>query len=504
MVGSGGVSGSIHALQAPPAVHLTLASRRLLLCLFLITACVLRAQPFVPDGRIRPDDHTVFMAVDAKLSAGLTPFQPGGHGKFHVQGWQRADQQAAWIVEAPAADACEVRVVLRRRHGPALHVIVGTGGKALESVLTSDAPPGWDRLELQGLLALPAGRSTLTLRLAPEDGASTFEAEVHAVELVRPSVRAALAGRAIAMRSDPSWFQKARYGIMVHWTSQSVPLRGAPVSYQDAVAAFDVEAFAAAMQRAGAGFVVFTTAHAMQFFPAPLASLDRLLPGRTSRRDLVADLADALGRRGLKLMLYHHPGTAGDAEWVRAAGLFDADPSQFFAAWQEIITEAGRRYGDRLAGWWFDDGSVGLYYRSPPWEALARAAKAGHPGRLISFNAWELANPTLFHDFCTGEGCQEPRGIGGLLTPGGDGRYPRGTHAGLQASACLIAEKDWGHFVPDTPLPPPSWTPDRLAALLKGFIACRNVPILNLQITQDGRLSEATLAVFERARAQLD
>ncbi|MCX6876836.1 MAG: hypothetical protein NTW21_23940 [Verrucomicrobia bacterium] len=31
---------------------------------------------FVPDFKLKPDDYTVLMAVDAKLSAGLTPFRP--------------------------------------------------------------------------------------------------------------------------------------------------------------------------------------------------------------------------------------------------------------------------------------------------------------------------------------------------------------------------------------------------------------------------------------------
>ncbi|MFO1529135.1 MAG: alpha-L-fucosidase [Kiritimatiellia bacterium] len=84
--------------------------------------------------------------------------------------------------------------------------------------------------------------------------------------------------------------------------------------------AFDAEAFAERMARTGAGFVVFTTSHAEQMFPAPLASLDAVLPGRTTRRDLVADLAAALERRGLRLMLYHHLGSSRDPDWLRASG----------------------------------------------------------------------------------------------------------------------------------------------------------------------------------------
>ena len=318
------------------------------------------------------------------------------------------------------------------------------------------------------------------------------------MELVRPSVRESLDRRALAMRADPAWFQQARYGVMVHWTKESAPLRGEPVPYAQAVEAFDVEAFADRMRRTGAGFVVLTTTHALHYFPAPLAALDRALPGRTARRDLVADLADALGRRGMKLMLYYHLGAANDPAWLDASGYREPDTSRFFALWRDMIAEAGNRYGERLAGWWFDEGATSYYGRSAPWESLALAAKAGNPRRLVTFNAWELINPTAFHDFCAGEGCQEPRGFAGLLQPGGDGRYPAGTHAGLQASACLIAETDWGHFRRDTPLPAPKWNVEQLSALLKNFVACRNVPIFNLEITQEGLVSPRTLELFEQ------
>ena len=94
------------------------------------------------------------------------------------------------------------------------------------------------------LLNLPAGESTITLHIAAADGKPDFNAELHAIELVQPEVREALHKRALAMRSDPTWFQNARYGMMVHWTKQSVPLQGDPKPYEQAVADFDVEKFA--------------------------------------------------------------------------------------------------------------------------------------------------------------------------------------------------------------------------------------------------------------------
>ena len=471
--------------------------------LLLSHLAVAAGTAFVPDGRVNSDDYTVLMAVDARLSSGLVPFQPGGQSKFYIQGWKRPDQQAEWTLRAAAPDEYEVFVVIRRDNRQPLRLEVSAAGKTVATTFPADALRWWERLRLEGLLALPAGESAVTLRILTADGAASFDAQVHAVEIVRPSVRAELTKRALALRADPTWFQNARYGVMVHWTKESAPLQGEPKPYDQAVAAFDVETFADQMKRTGAGFVVFTTAHAWQYFPAPLAALDKVLSGRTSRRDLVADLAEVLGRRDLKLMLYYHLGSVSDPAWMKASGNLETDTARLFAIWRDIISEAGNRYQDKLAGWWFDDGSTGYYYRSAPWEPLARAAKAGYAQRLVAFNAWELINPTQFHDFCTGEGCQEPRGFCGLLTPDGDGRYPAGTHAGLQASACLITEREWGHFRRHTPLSQPKWNADQLTALLKGFIACKNVPIFNLEITQDGRLSPLTLEIFEQARKNL-
>jgi hypothetical protein len=42
-----------------------------------------------------------------------------------------------------------------------------------------------------------------------------------------------------------------------------------------------------------------------------------------------------------------------------------------------------------------------------------------------------------------------------------------------------------------------------LTELLQGFIAHKNVPIFNLEITQDGELSAESLSVFQQAAGRL-
>lgn len=461
----------------------------------------LAAESFVPDFQIKPDDYTVLMAVDAKLPPGLKPFQPGAHGKFHATGWTRAEQRLEWEITVPQEDAYAVNVLLRRDGEEPLVVEAACAGGRLAGAITPRMR-GWTRLALDGTLRLPAGKQRLVLQAHAPRITNTFNASVLSVELARPRVREQLRAAALTLRSDTRWLQECRYGLMCHWTSQTFPRRGERKSYAQAVEDFDVEGFARQARRTGAGFVVFTTSHAEHYFPAPLESLDRILPGRTARRDLVADLAGALGRRGVRLFLYYHLGASSDPAWLKATGFWETDTSRLFGNWAAMISEAGRRYGEKIAGWWFDDGAVSYYYRSAPWERLAAAARAGHAGRLVAFNPWELPSPTEFQDYFCGEGNTDPS-MGGLVAIGGSGRIPSGSHQGLQACATLITEQDWVHARKDSDTGAPKWNAPQLAALLKEFISRKNVPIFNLEIYQEGALSPKSVELFRQAAIQL-
>jgi hypothetical protein len=457
-----------------------------------------RAERFVPDGRLQPDNVNVLMACDAERSPDLREFQANSHGKFHVTGWRRPDQHATWTVQSPGAGSYDASVIWRRKTASPLRAELSAGGTTATGLL---AASHWQRVPLQGRLSLPAEPSRITLRIFAEEASAPIDAEIFSVELVRPPVRAEMERAAAGQRADTAWMRKAGYGFMVHWTSQSCPREGKPKPYADAVRDFDVENFAEQMKEGGAGFVVFTTSHAYQYFPAPLASLDRLLPGRTASRDLVGELAKALEARGIRLMLYYHLGSAADAAWMNASGFWKTDTSQFFANWADIVTEAGQRYGAQLAGWWFDDGAISYYYRSPDWRTLTAAARAGSPSRVVGFNPWEYPSPTPFQDFYCGEGNTQPNGDG-TLEPDGHGILGPGRYPGLQACATLITERDWGHFVRDREIGPPRWNAGELRAILDAFARHGNVPIFNLEIYQEGRVSSSTIELFRQAQGR--
>ena len=72
----------------------------------------------------------------------------------------------------------------------------------------------------------------------------------------------------------------------------------------------------------------------------------------------------------------------------------------------------------------------------------------------------------------------------------------------VQASACLITEASWLHQRKNQPLNPPKWSATELAAILTEFSAHRNVPIFNLEITQEGTVSPTSVEMIRNA-AQL-
>ena len=469
------------------------------LCVVLLVSGLAAGAVFVPDGKLRPDDYTVLMAADAKLPAGLAPIQSGAHGKFFVAGWRRPEQFFTWQVEAPADDAYAVNVLLKSHAARPLELKVRSGAAAVTGTSPADVRV-WTRQALEGTLPLSRGAQTLVLDARSAGGTPEFEAEFLSIELVRPAVRERLAEAAVKSRADTKWLQDAGYGIMCHWTSQTMPRHGERKAYAQAVRDFDVSGFVAQIRDTGAGFLVLATSHAEMYFPAPIAALERALPGRTAARDLVAELADALGARGIRLILYYHIGAIDDPAWLEASGFWKTDTSRIFGTWEAVIGEVGERYGAKLAGYWFDDGTINYYYRSAPWERLTRTARKGNPNRLVAYNPWELPSCTAFQDYFTGEGYGDPAMPGLPLGP--DGRFTGGSHAGLQACATLVTEGDWVHGGKETEVGAPRYDAAALARLCAAYRARKIVPIFNLEIYQEGAVSARTVAVFREARAR--
>jgi hypothetical protein len=305
------------------------------------------------------------------------------------------------------------------------------------------------------------------------------------------------------MAASTDWLIADKYGLMCHWTSESKPRNGPAKPYQQAVRDFDVERFANMVQQMGARHLIFTTSHAGYYFPGPNKVIDSILKGRTCDRDLIGDLADALAKRGIKLLVYYHPGHDDTEWWSRTH--FDDNKAEFFKQWRSIISSIGLRYGKRVAGFWFDDATFTYYPFNAPWQEMTQSAKAGNPERLVIYNSWILPRVTQFYEVFAGENVFSEdviRGFG-YLPAGGSGKFIGGPQKGLQGHITTFLEGDWGHFKLNTPIGPPRYSAEVMIAKIRDSMSRRNVPSFDVEVYQDGQVSPETLALFRKIRTAI-
>jgi len=191
--------------------------------------------------------------------------------------------------------------------------------------------------------------------------------------------------------SGRTWLADAGYGVFVHY------LGGGP-DWDKTVDSFDVERFAGQIAQTGAAYLIFTLGQNSGYYCSPNATYEKYAGyqsgQRCSRRDLPMEIAEALHKRGIRLMLYL-PSRSPQEDKQAMAGLSDVHeyqpaPQEFTRKWSEVIREWSLRYGKKVCGWWFD----GSYNRagwddlSKPynWNTWAAAVRAGNPDSIIAFN----------------------------------------------------------------------------------------------------------------------
>jgi hypothetical protein len=226
------------------------------------------------------------------------------------------------------------------------------------------------------------------------------------------------------LASDPQpaksdWFSAAKYGVFVHYLTglqnnpEHVASLGRQTAWDECVREFDVERFAARMEEAGAGYVIFTMLQRSRFLIAPNATFDRLTgyrPGEAcATRDLVEDLYQALHKRGIPLMLYwtgdgpcDDPQAAQALRWPASGQVTE----EFVRNWAAVAEEYGLRYRDKVRGWWTDGCYRFINYDEQKLGILATALRAGYPDRLIALNPGveDRVRPYSQHeDYTTGE-----------------------------------------------------------------------------------------------------
>ena len=458
-----------------------------------------QANSDAPAVTVTPTEIAYLMADRAVRSATLqnqTDETKGMVKRFWVQNWRLPDDTFEWTVNVKRKGTYEVTLMISAPVGTPIQVEGPKGNLTCETTALPLSGSSWDRITLPTPLAMPAGSSTIRIRLLKPVTTGGPGAALKSIELLNTAERPAMDARIKAFKSDTSWLNSAKFGFMCQCGEWAFPPHGPRKPWPDMVDQFDVEKFADMVDSTGAGYAVWSATWATYYFPAPIKAIDAIMPGRTSKRDLIGEMAGALRKRNIRLILYYHLGhdsnAANGSWWSKNWGSPD-DKSLFLNNWCSIIGEVGERYGDRLAGWMFDDD---LVYYPAPYERLGKAAKAGSKARIISYNPWIQARGTDFQDFQFGEGLTGSEN----LPPSARGIWPAGPMKGLHAHGSFqIDGPDWGINRPDTVIQPPYITPEK-AIQIALDAAERDIALSwNMLMYDDGSVSDASLKLLQQA-----
>jgi hypothetical protein len=237
------------------------------------------------------------------------------------------------------------------------------------------------------------------LSLLPAAGAAVVIAFV----LILPGAPQAPADDANAGQKahKTDWLYKAKWGVMYHFAPHMLRYAdpkadlSKPEQWHKVVAEFDADGLAKQIKEIGAGYLLIAARHGGAMPIAPNSVIDKAAPGTCPKRDLIADLADALEKQGLHLMLYYSTGMGVEKPKV----------AQQSAA---IIGEWSKRYGNKVKGWWLDNNCGDDELQ----KLLAGACRAGNADSLVAFSPPH--NPrrnSKYEDFTAGN-CHGPGMIG--------------------------------------------------------------------------------------------
>ena len=275
---------------------------------------------------------------------------------------------------------------------------------------------------------------------------------------------------------------------MFHWTSQSVGKDGTHKPYAQAVDDFDVKRFAEMVEETGAGYVIFTIGHAQSYCPAPLKAWEKYHPGKTTRRDLIAEMADAFNAKGIKLMCY-----------LNAASLTKypkASEEEFSRIMTEVVTEFGEHYKEKVAGYWFDCCyQAKEKYPGFSFREFFKTCKAGNPNRIVALNSWIYPNVSEWQEYWAGE-TASPVGL-----PLKGTTQEHGPGAGLRYHALLIMEPYW--VQQKVEMPRPQFTAQQLGDYISQCKANGGAVTINLGIYQDGTVDPNAVDVLKEVRQRI-
>ncbi len=400
-----------------------------------------------------------------------------------------------WKVQVDRAGDYEVALNHAAEPGAVgQHVQISSGGRRVEYTLAMTKGVFGDRsyqmTPIEGLLHLEAGAQSIAISI-PDAPKTMAVLQFRSLELVPVAAKAAIAAdrqEALKARASTDWMVKAGYGLMFHWTSQSIGKDGTHKPYAQAVDDFDVKRFADMVEETGAGYVFLTIGHAQSYCPAPIKAWEKYHPGMTTRRDLIAEMADALNAKGIKMMCYLNVASL--------AGYPRSGEEAFTRTMTEVMTEFGEHYKEKVAGYWFDCCyQAKEKYPGFSFREFFKTCKAGNPNRIITLNSWIYPNVSQWQEFWAGE-TTNPVGL-----PVNGSTPENGPGAGLRYQALLIMEPYWVQQSVD--MPRPQFTAQRLGDYVSQCKANGGAVTINLGMYQDGTVDPRAVDVLKEVRKRI-
>ena len=357
----------------------------------------------------------------------------------------------------------------------------------------------YERVPLTGVVHLPAGTSKITVLVTEPESGEVMD--FRSMELTPVAAKQSIAEaeeRAKKSRASTDWFVRERYGVMFHWDHNVQPRHGPKKPYAEAVRDFDVDAFADMVEDLGVGYVIFTLNHGNTQWPATIESWEKLHPGWTTKRDLVGDMADALDKKGIKLIVYIASHVVlGDA--IRSDSLSENErdgEDEVFEVHLETLNEMGLRYGRKVAGYFFDGWPIipQHFPRAPvSYERFFEACKNGNPDRIIALNYWIFPHETRWQEYWAGE---SP----GRVLPAKGRHIEFAAGRGLQRHVLFMLEGIWVHSRPNSEMEDPDFTEEELISYVKQLTANEGVATVNIGIYQDGTIGEKSRKLMQALR----
>ena len=293
--------------------------------------------------------------------------------------------------------------------------------------------------------------------------------------------------RHTANRRQLAWWQKARFGMFVHWGLYSVLGRHEWAMDGEAIPALEYELlakrfrpppgaprrWAALAKAAGMKYIVLTAKHHEGFCLWDTATTDYSAPRQAAGRDLVAEFIRAARNAGLGVGLYFSL-----ADWHHPDGLrclHDPRARRRFVAYvHQQVRELCTRFG-RIDILWYDypfPMTKPAQWRSAEMNAMVRRLQ---PGILINDRS------QLPEDFATSE------------------QKLSAAQAGRPWEACMTLNDSWGYLADDD-----HWKPAR--QVVRNLITCARKGgnyLLNVGPRADGSVPAASIRILKQVGAWL-